>query len=81
MNDLPKEHQVGTEAVGPPQDAVPVDAAGWFGPETAAAEIDPWVAFMRGGDPSPRRPAAHAKKPWVFGGLRKRGSSRQFSNP
>jgi hypothetical protein len=63
MSDLTKEYGTGSEAAGRLEDD---------------AEIDPWIAFMRGEDPPSRRTAPQAKKPRGLIGLRKRGSAGQF---
>ena len=81
MSDLTKGFEVGPEAAGRPGDAMPVEGAGWFVRETDAAEMDPWIAFMRGDEPSSRRAVPQAKKPRVLIGLRKRGQHQRFSNP
>ena len=81
MNDLTKGYEARPEAAGRPGDASPVDGAGWFVPESDAAEMGPWIAFMRGDEPSSRRAVTQAKKPRVLIGLRKRGRDQQLSNP
>lgn len=82
MNDLTKAYEAGPEAAGRRGDASPVEAAGWFVPESDAAEMGPWIAFMRGDDePSSRRAVTQAKKPRVLIGLRKRGRDQHLSNP
>jgi hypothetical protein len=81
MNDLTKGFEAGPEAAGRPGDAMPVEGAGWFVPESDAAEMDPWIAFMRGDEPSSRRTVPQSKKPRVLIGLRKRGRHQQLSNP
>jgi hypothetical protein len=63
MNDLTKEYGAGPEAAGRLEDD---------------AEIDPWIAFMRGEDPPSRRTAPQAKKPRGLIGLRKRGRTGQL---
>ena len=63
MNDLTKGYEAGPEAAGGPGDAMPVEGAGWFVPESDAAEMDPWIAFMRGDEPAFRRTVPQSKKP------------------
>ena len=81
MNDLTKGYEAGPEAAGRPGDAMPVEGAGWFVRVTDAAEMDPWIAFMRGDESSSRRTVPQSKKPRVLIGLRKRGRHQQLSNP
>ena len=81
MNDLTKGYEATPWTWGRPGDALPVEGAGRFVPESDAAEMDPWIAFMRGDEPSSRRAVPQAKKPRVFIGLRKKGRHQQLSNP
>ena len=81
MNDLTKGYEAGPEAAGRPGDAMPVEGVGWFVPESDAAEMDPWIVFMRGDESSSRRTVPQSKKPRVLIGLRKRGRHQQLSNP
>jgi hypothetical protein len=81
MNDLTKGYEAGPEAAGRLGGAMPVEGAGWFVTESDAAEMDPWIAFMRGDEPSSRRAVPQTKKPRVLIGLRKRGRHQRFSNP
>ncbi len=79
MNDLTKGHEAGPEAAGRPGYSMPAQGAGWFVRESDAAEMDPWIAFMRGDEPSSRRAVPQARKPRVLIGLRKRGRHQQQS--
>jgi hypothetical protein len=81
MNDLTKGYGAGPETAGRSGDATPVEGAGWFVPETDPAEMDPWIAFMRGDEPPSRRAVPQAKKPRVLIGLRKKGRHQQLANP
>lgn len=73
MSDLTKAYGAGPEVAGRPGD-------GWLVSDNDAAEMDPWIAFMRGDEPSSRRVAPQAKKQRGLIGLRKKGR-HQLSNP
>jgi hypothetical protein len=81
MSDLTNGYGAGAEVAGLPTDSPPVEGTGWFVEESDAAEIEPWIAFKRGDEPSSRRAVPQAKKPRVLIGLRKRGQHQQLSNP
>ena len=74
MSDLMKGYGAGSEVAGRPTDGTPVEETGWFVQDSDAADIDAWIAFKRGEEPSSLRgnPQA-AKRPRPLIGLRKRG--------
>jgi hypothetical protein len=74
MSDLMKESGAGSEVAGRPQESLAAEGTGWFVQDSDAAEIEAWIAFKRGEEPSSRQsdPQA-AKRPRALIGLRKRG--------
>jgi hypothetical protein len=81
MNDLTKGYEAAPQTAGRPGDTMAVEGAGWSFPENDSAEMDPWIAFMRGDEPPSRRAVPPAKKPRALIGLRKKGRHQQLSNP
>jgi hypothetical protein len=80
MSDLTKGYGAGSEVAGRPPESLAGEGAGWFVPDSDAAEIEAWIAFKRGEEPSSGRAVPQARKPRVLIGLRKRGR-HQLSNP
>ena len=73
MSDLTKGYGAVPEAAGRPGDA-------WLLSDSDAAEMDRWMAFMRGDEPSSRRAAPQAKKQRGLIGLRKKGRHQLSSS-
>ena len=80
MSDLMKESGAGSEVGGRPPESLAAEGTGWFVPDSDAAEMEAWIAFKRGEEPSSRQSAPQVKKSRTIG-LRKRGRPGQFSNP